>query len=155
MVTASCPDTWRSPVRRSVTSARQLQKFRRASQRWLYISLPAPPQRDHVFFLPLSSSSSTHYHLHPCLSPELRWQSSLTVHQCSTAFAPPLSDITPTSPPNIWRGGSLRWNLGGHRVAGSDVDFENWVFCICIFTELKKSQIKVSVNMFKTETQIQ
>lgn len=42
------------------------------------------------------------------------------------------------------------WNPGNHQVAGSDVHFENQVFCICIFSELKKK--KLYVNMFKTDT---
>lgn len=102
------------------------------------ISLASPPFNS---FYPLHQPSSI---ISTSLTSELWCRSTSTVPYITVlalSLYPPVSDITL---PSCLRhhhqyllGRKPRRKLGGHRVAGSDVDFENWVFCICIFTELK------------------
>lgn len=101
------------------------------------------------------SSISLQYHLHLRLLSQLWWQSTPSASMQYSHGSQPVSHSRWHHHRLFLTGQKPGWNLGDHWVARSDVDFENWVFCICIFAELKKKTVKVSVNMFKTETQIQ
>lgn len=86
------------------------------------------------------SSSPIQHPLHVSLSSDLWRQSASNPLMQYSPGSQPLSPSLRHHHHLFLIGRRPRRNLGSHRVAGSDVDFENWVFCICIFTELKKKK---------------